>query len=200
MLLTVLALVLLAALIVRDFGLSWDEPIQMRGGDQKLQFYQQLLGSEPTQLAASATDVDLYPGLFDLSLALIRHSVVWDPVVVGHFYIFLWGLLCIIGTWKLGCMLGSPLAGLLSMLCLILMPRFFGHLFINPKDIPFAAGFVWSVIAIISVVTRPTLRMRHLVLCGVVIGLTAAVRLAGLSLLLFFAGGLLLRHISNDRS
>ena len=33
----------------------------------------------------------------------------------------------------------------LSFLLLALTPSWFGHLFINPKDIPFAAGYVWSL-------------------------------------------------------
>jgi 4-amino-4-deoxy-L-arabinose transferase-like glycosyltransferase len=51
----------------------------------------------------------------------------------------------LLGTWRLGRLVAGPLAGLLSLLFLLLTPVYYGHQFNNPKDIPFAAGYVWGL-------------------------------------------------------
>ena len=49
------------------------------------------------------------------------------------------GVVGIVGTWKLGRVLGGPRAGFLAALFLALTPNYYGQMFNNPKDIPFAA-------------------------------------------------------------
>lgn len=75
-------------------------------------------------------------------------------------------------------------------------PRFYGHFFANTKDIPFAAGFTWSVYAIlrslrivrqrVSRNTDQTLRAKQVFplgmsgVAGLALGLTTSLRAAGL--------------------
>jgi hypothetical protein len=68
-----------------------------------------------------------------------------DSYDIAHFAYALFGLAGIIGTFLLGRWLYGPLAGFLSALCLTLIPAYYGPMFMNPKDIPFAAIHVLSL-------------------------------------------------------
>jgi hypothetical protein len=63
------------------------------------------------------------------------------------------------------------------------MPRFYGHAFINSKDIPFACCFVWSMGGLMALTMEPR-SWRRVVFAGLALGLTLCVRPGGLPLLL----------------
>ena len=46
----------------------------------------------------------------------------------------------LLGSWKLGRLLGGPAAGFTALTLLVLTPVWYGHMFNNPKDMPFAVG------------------------------------------------------------
>ena len=50
------------------------------------------------------------------------------------------GLFGLFVTWRLACSVASGRAGLLALALLATTPAYYGHMFINPKDIPFAAA------------------------------------------------------------
>ncbi|NJL50284.1 MAG: glycosyltransferase family 39 protein, partial [Blastochloris sp.] len=43
-------------------------------------------------------------------------------------------------AWRLGRRLGGPYAGLAGMVLLALCPLYYGHMFMNAKDVPFAVA------------------------------------------------------------
>ncbi|MBU0679032.1 MAG: glycosyltransferase family 39 protein, partial [Verrucomicrobia bacterium] len=96
------------------------------------------------------------------------------------------GLLGVIGVWKLARLLAGSKAGLLAALLLFITPSYFGHMFNNPKDIPFAVGYVWSVYYLLLATEHfPKLPVRLILKFGLALGLTLGVRIGGVLLIAY---------------
>src|SRR5690606_30215680 len=89
-----------------------------------------------------------YGAGFDLLAALLRRISPWDEYRTNHVLCIAVAQLGLLGTWKLGRLIGGPAAGLAALGLLVLEPVYYGHQFNNPKDIPFAVGYVWGLYAI----------------------------------------------------
>ncbi|GHC14277.1 hypothetical protein GCM10007047_34340 [Cerasicoccus arenae] len=83
--------------------------------------------------------------------------------------------------------LGGGGAALLAGVLLALFPRYWGHQFINPKDIPFAATYVWGLWALVRILRNDRRDWRSMLLFGGLAGACMSVRVGGL-LLLCYAG------------
>ena len=59
------------------------------------------------------------------------------------------GVIGLAVTWRLGRRVGGPLAGLAALLLLALCPTFYGHMFMNPKDAPFAVAMVILMLGLV---------------------------------------------------
>ena len=83
-------------------------------------------------------------------------------------------------------------AALLGFLMLLLSPRFLGHSFNNPKDIPFALGYTLAIYQMILLVKElPKTSVKRLVYIALGIGLANSIRIGGLMLaayLMLFCG------------
>jgi hypothetical protein len=69
---------------------------------------------------------------------------------------------------------------------LLLTPNYYGQMFNNPKDIPFAVGVVWAtyyLVRMVPLLPRPPLRL--LTKFGIAVGMTMGVRVGGLLLLCY---------------
>src|SRR6476660_9771483 len=88
----------------------------------------------------------------------------------------------------MGKYLGGPVAGFLSALFLLLTPRFYGDAFNNPKDIPFACLFLFSMYYLMMAVRYfPCIPGVLILKLGVAVGLTLGIRVGG-SLLIGYLG------------
>jgi len=66
------------------------------------------------------------------------HPMGWlSPFVLTELCVGV-GLLGLFAIWRLGRRIGGPLAGLIALALLATCPLYYGHMFINPKDSPFA--------------------------------------------------------------
>src|SRR5574344_1538164 len=73
-----------------------------------------------------------------------------------------WLIFLIIGLLSVK-MLGWR-GGLITIVLLFLYPRFTGHVFNNPKDIPFALGYVWAIYQIYLLITElPVVKIKRLI-------------------------------------
>lgn len=180
---------LVGALTLTDYGMSWDEEFRYRGGDRKLEFYERIFfGEESYREVLAQTGTDRYPGLFDMTGALLSRALPFDRLHVGHALSFTFALIGLVGVWVAGRIFGGAWVGFLAALFLILMPRFYGHAFFNPKDIPFAGMFIWGLVAIWWAMPRfPRIPWKGVVFLGVAIGLTMATRIGGMLLLSYLA-------------
>ncbi len=175
------------ALTFDDYGVSWDEVFRWGGGDAKLRYYNALVSGNIEAAGDYRAKVDHYPGLVDLPLAFLRNQLGAPDYLVGHAWTAAFGLLGIAGAMALAKVLGGRWAALLAGISLALYPRYWGHAFFNPKDIPFAAMYVWGLWAL-ALALRDRRRDWRSALCfGALAGACMSVRVGGL-LLLCYAG------------
>src|ERR1700704_1178631 len=130
---------LIASLTFRDYGLGWDDYTHAEYADLLLRMYGS--GFKDTG-ALSFANLYMYGGGFDMAAALL-HKVI--PLELFETRRLLGAFVGVIGlavTWRLGRRVGGPLAGLATLLLLALCPTFYGHMFMNPKDAPFAVAMV----------------------------------------------------------
>jgi hypothetical protein len=171
---------MLMLLTLRDYGFTYDEPPHIRYGDRILQFY-----SNGFNARASSS----YVGGFDVVAALLRRISPFDMFVTNHVLCIFVAMCGLLGTWKLGRLLGGPLAGFASFVFLVLTPVYYSHQFNNPKDVPFAAGYVWGLYMIakplvareqgIEHVVRLLGSWKYFLQLGLAIGLGMSVRVGG---------------------
>ncbi len=179
-----LALFLAAAAVVAltfdDYGVTWDEPYHVRYGERVLRYFAS--GLEDTE-AVHRSNLRYYGALFDLLGALADSISPFGVYETRHLLSALVGLAGVLGCWMLARSLGGTRAALLAAVLLLLTPRWWGHSFFNPKDIPFAAGYVWSLYCITRAIpTLPAIPPRLALLSGLAIGATLALRVGGLVL------------------
>ena len=81
------------------------------------------------------------------------------------------GIIGLAATWRLGRRLGGPLAGLSALALLAACPLFYGHMFINAKDAPFAAAMAVLLLALVRAIEEyPRPSWRSVALVGVALG------------------------------
>ena len=185
--LTVVALVLVLCTF-RDYGVTWDEDAHNWYGNFVLDYY---LSFFVNHTALHWRDLYNYGAIFDtLAAALNRFSPI-GIYETRHLLNAFVGVLGLVGCRKLGQAMGGARVGFIAALFLLLTPNYYGQMFNNPKDIPFAVGVVWAtyyMVRIVPLLPRPPLRL--VIKFGVVVGMTMGVRVGGLIILCYL--GLLL--------
>ncbi|NVB37564.1 glycosyltransferase family 39 protein [Pseudenhygromyxa sp. WMMC2535] len=173
------ALVLmLIALTFQDYGITWDETWHMSYGRHVIHWYAS--GFEDDTALYYRADY-LYGGGFDGLGYLARQISPLDKYATIHLFGALIGALGLLGTWKLGRLLGGPAGGFVSLLLLVLTPVWYGHMFANPKDLPFAVGYVWALYYLLRIfITLPAVPGREWVKASLALGAAMSVRIAGL--------------------
>jgi len=182
----------------QHYGISWDEEIQNTYGKKILSFY--LSGFED-QSVFKHFNLYLYGGSFDLVAAIVNKVSPFGEYETRHLLGGLVGILGLAGLWRLGRLFGGPRVGFLALLLMVVTPVYYGHMFINPKDIPFACGMVWSLYLMCHAVeTLPRVPLKTALNLGVVLGLTLGTRIIGLLAGFYLAVALILYLVLEARS
>ncbi|MCC6471462.1 MAG: glycosyltransferase family 39 protein [Alphaproteobacteria bacterium] len=185
----VLGLVALAiALNFRDYGISWDEPVQNTYGKLSLNYYLTLGGDR-----SSFTYVNLYwyGALFDTLAAAANRISPFGEFDTRHLLNALVGVVGLAATWRLGRRLGGPRVGFVALLLLALTPVWYGNGFINPKDIPFAAAMTWASVFLVRIARNlPQGRWRDFLGFGLAAGAAMGTRVGGAIALAYLAATL----------
>ncbi len=172
----------------RDYGVTWDEDVHNWYGNFVLDYYLSFFGDKT---ALHWRDLYNYGAVFDTVAAALNRVSPIGVYETRHLLNGLVGILGLIGCWKLGRAVAGPRAGFIASLLLISIPNYYGQMFNNPKDIPFAVGIVWSTYYMVRILpTLPRPPLGTLAKLGAAIGMTMGVRIGGLLLLCYF--GLLL--------
>jgi hypothetical protein len=152
--------VLIAGLLItglglyRDYGISWDEPVQREYGTQ---VYAYAFGDDESLLAdrhrvygpvfeVLLVSLEKGLGLEDLrDIYFMRHLVTFLMFAAGTVFFSLLAAR-MLGDWRLG---------LVGAVLMVLTPRIFAHAFYNSKDIPFMAMFIVCMYTLLVCLDRP---------------------------------------------
>jgi Dolichyl-phosphate-mannose-protein mannosyltransferase len=171
------AVALIAGVTFRDYGLGWDDYTHAEYADLLLRMYGS--GFKDTG-ALSFANLYMYGGGFDMAAALL-HKVI--PLELFETRRLLGAVVGVIGlavTWRLGRRVGGPLAGLATLLLLALCPTFYGHMFMNPKDAPFAVAMVVLMLGLVRLAEEyPSPSPRTILIVGLGAGLSIGSRILG---------------------
>ena len=171
------AVAVIAGLTFRDYGLGWDDYTHAEYADLLLRMY----GSGFKDTAAlSFANLYMYGGGFDMVAALL-HKVI--PLELFETRRLLGAFVGVVGlavTWRLARRVGGPLAGLAALLLLALCPIFYGHMFMNPKDAPFAVAMIIMMLGLVRLAEEyPRPSPRTILIVGLGAGLSIGSRILG---------------------
>ena len=171
------AVAVIAGLTFRDYGLGWDDYTHAEYADLLLRMY----GSGFKDTAAlSFANLYMYGGGFDMVAALLHKIIPLELFETRRLVGAIVGVIGLAVTWRLGRRIGGPLAGLASLLLLALCPIFYGHMFMNPKDAPFAVAMIILMLGLVRLAEEyPHPSPRTILIVGLGAGLSIGSRILG---------------------
>ena len=192
-------LLLLGLGCYKDYGVSWDEPVDRINGMVSAKYVGGLLAPDWTshQMGFAGTpDIHGYREndhgvLFEMPLAFVDQFIGINDsrtyYLLRHFAVF---LVFAAGTWALyqigRVRFNSWRLGLLLSTLLVLSPRFFAEAFYNGKDIVFLAFFALGAYTLVRLLQRPSLA--RAVVHGVATAAAIDVRILGILLIALTIG------------
>jgi len=174
----VLALTAAVALATfRDYGLGWDDYTHSQYGKLLVALY----GSGfADKRALSFVNLYMYGGGFDMLATLAAKVLPFGLFETRRLVGAIIGLVGLFATWRLGRRLGGPFAGLIALTLLAACPLYYGHMFINAKDGPFAAYMVIALLGLVRAFEEyPRATPATLALCAIGMGLAIGARVLG---------------------
>ncbi|MCK1651148.1 glycosyltransferase family 39 protein [Bradyrhizobium sp. 149] len=171
------AVAVVAGLTFRDYGLGWDDYTHAEYADLLLRMF----GSGFKDTAAlSFANLYMYGGGFDMVAALLHRVIPLELFETRRLVGAVVGVIGLAVTWRLGRRIGGPLAGLASLLLLALCPIFYGHMFMNPKDAPFAVAMIILMLGLVRLAEEyPQPSPRTILIVGLGAGLSLGTRILG---------------------
>ena len=180
----------LVVITFTDYGVTWDEDVHLWYGVFVLDYY---LSGFTDLHALNWGDLYNYGAAFDLAAAALNHLSPFGTYETRHLLNGLVGVLGLVGVWQLGRALAGPRAGFIAALFLLLTPNYYGQMFNNPKDVPFAVGMVWAMNYLVHILPElPRPRPALVAKFGVAAGMALGVRVGGLLLFCYLGLALLL--------
>jgi hypothetical protein len=175
-----LCLLLTIAATFRDYGITWDEESQSLYGRALVRWFASFFSDDSFLRVGN---LFYYGGLFDIIAEIAASLTPQSRYETRHLLGALLGFATVVAVHRIGTLLLGPVAGFFSALFLVLTPVFFGHMFNNPKDIPFAALCTVATLAmLIAWSDLPRLRFSRALCVGAAIGGALGVRAGGLIL------------------
>src|SRR6195256_3449501 len=130
--------------------------------------------------ALSFANLYMYGGGFDMAAALLHKIIPLELFETRRLLGAIVGIVGLAVTWRLGRRVGGPLAGLATLLLLALCPTYYGHMFINPKDAPFAVAMVILMLGFVRLAEEyPQPSPRTILIVGLGAGLSIGSRILG---------------------
>jgi dolichyl-phosphate-mannose-protein mannosyltransferase len=178
---------IIAGLTFRDYGLGWDDYTHAEYAELLLRMYGS--GFKDTG-ALSFANLYMYGGGFDMAAALLHKLIPLELFETRRLLGAIVGVTGLAVTWRLARRVGGPLAGVASLLLLALCPMFYGHMFMNPKDAPFAVAMIVLMMGLVRLAEEyPSPSPRTILIIGLGSGLSIGSRvLGGLALVYALVG------------
>lgn len=177
-LIVVLIAIIVTAATYKDYGISWDEPVQREMGIVSYNF---IFKGDTT--LNNYIERDHGVG-FELPLIILEQKVV-KPVhsreiyQLRHLATNLFFLLSVFAAYILCLRLfKNQFVAVTGMLLLLLSPRMYAHSFINSKDIPLLSAFIF--VFLFAALLFETRKWHWFVLAGLACGYATAIRILGI--------------------
>ena len=194
--------------VSKDYNVTWDEETNQESGTLAYN-YLSTFGSDTTIFnfneGRNRYTNQHYGMSFDVMAVAVQK---WMPntniYAVRHFLNTIVGFLIVLFTGLIAWRLVDIRAGILAMFLLFFSPSFIGHAFNNPKDIPFALGFVMGIFYLSRFILEwPKPRLQTRVMLAVGLGYCLSIRAGGLLLFaitVMFIGLLWILHLKKSKS
>ena len=160
-----------------DYGLGWDDYTHSQYGQLLLDYY---ASGFSDRRALSFVNLYMYGGGFDMLAALTAKILPYDLFETRRFVGAAVGILGMVIVWRLARRLGGPVAGLVALALLATTPMFYGHMFINAKDAPFAVAMILLLFGLVRALEEyPRPGAPTIVIFGLGLGLALGTRIMG---------------------
>ncbi|HTZ01397.1 MAG TPA: glycosyltransferase family 39 protein [Xanthobacteraceae bacterium] len=171
------ALTAIALLTFRDYGLGWDDYTHSQYGQLLVALYR---SGFTDRRALSFVNLYMYGGGYDILATLAAKVLPLGLFETRRLVGALIGIVGLFVTWRLGRRLGGPFAGLAALVLLAACPLYYGHMFINAKDGPFATYMAVALLGIVRAFDEyPRASPATMALCGTGVGLAIGARVLG---------------------
>jgi hypothetical protein len=168
---------IVALLTFRDYGLSWDDYAHSEYGDLLLSYYTSGLQD---RRALSWVNLYYYGGGFDLLAAAAAKVVALPQFATRRVAGAVIGVVGLFVTWRTARHVAGPLAGFVALTLLAVCPLYYGHMFMNPKDAPFAVAMAILLLGQVRALQEyPRLSIATGALLGAGAGLAFGSRIMG---------------------
>lgn len=177
-------------------GINADDKFQV-DYSQKLVNYYGTFGKDTTALNIPDGNMHLYGGFFEVVTGFANKAFGLQPTDLGYHQVrhassAILGWVAILCAGLLAALIAGWRAGLITLIIMLLSPRFVGDSLMNPKDIPFAAGYIMAIYNMAVVLHRlPETRRWNLAGIAVGLGIALGIRAGGLlsfAILFLFSG------------
>ena len=179
----ILALAILVALLIvafftfDDYGLGWDDYTHSQYGEMLFSYYAS--GFKDLR-AFSFVNLFYYGGGFDLAAHSLGKILPFDMFDTRRLLGALVGIAGLAVVWRTGRRLGGPIAGVAALALLATTPLYYGHMFINAKDTPFAVAMAIFLLGLVRVFEDyPRVSIAGGALLGAGFGLSFGSRIMG---------------------
>lgn len=191
------AALLLMLWLALGSGVNADDKFQVDYSKKLVEYYG-TFGRDTAALRIPDGNMHLYGGFFEVVTGFSNKALGFqDSQEAYHHVRHLWsaffGWVAILCAALLARLIAGWRAGLITLILLVLSPRFVGDSLMNPKDIPFAAGYMMALYNLVAVLNRmPKPGRWHLAGLAGGLAIALATRAGGLLpfAMLFMFGGL----------
>lgn len=171
------AVAIVAALTFRDYGLGWDDYTHAEYADLLLKMFGS--GFRDTS-ALTFANLYMYGGGFDMAAALLHKIVPLELFETRRLVGAIVGIIGLGVTWRLARRVAGPIGGVAALLILALCPIYYGHMFMNPKDAPFAVAMIVLLLGVVRLAQEyPAPSMHTVLIVGLGAGFSIGSRILG---------------------
>lgn len=189
-----IAALLLVLAVVGAFqaGINGDEDVQVPYGEKAIDFYTSWGADTAVFKSKKGDAIRYYGGGLEVPVTVISKAFGIEIPSRSYFHLrhlilALLGWLAMLAAGGTARLLGNWRMAVFALVLVGLAPRFFGHSMMNPKDIPFAAGYIGSIFFMFRIFkSMPKPRRNDLIGLALALGFSLSVRVGAVLIFIYF--------------